>query len=188
MQIDNSYQIGNKMVDEHTRSHYGALICIQFYPKYVTLHQIEPSLRDAHIHITFFCHKLVAKYCLVQLFFEKRSFPPPLNTENNLGAHFPRPVVLWAQFSPKTIKFTFAWSYINHKSFIEIGSKLRTESRDVKHEHMHTTLRLCNQGLVMVSMFGGAYGDARMPNWTHRHRTSLPGSPQRVCVVTRGNQ
>ncbi len=24
-------------------------------------------------------------------------------------------------------------------------------------------------------MFGGAYGDARMPNWPHRHYTSLPG-------------
>ncbi len=24
-------------------------------------------------------------------------------------------------------------------------------------------------------MFGGAYGDARMPNWPHRHRTPLPG-------------
>ncbi len=37
------------------------------------------------------------------------------------------------------------------------------------------------------SMFGGAYGDARMPNWPHRHRTPLPGSPHRACVVTRGN-
>ncbi len=25
-----------------------------------------------------------------------------------------------------------------------------------------------------ISMFGGAYGDARMPNWPHRHRTPLP--------------
>ncbi len=25
------------------------------------------------------------------------------------------------------------------------------------------------------SMFGGAYGDARMPNWPHWHRTPLPG-------------
>ncbi len=24
-------------------------------------------------------------------------------------------------------------------------------------------------------MFGGAYGDARMPNWLHWHRTPLPG-------------
>ncbi len=24
-------------------------------------------------------------------------------------------------------------------------------------------------------MFGGAYGDARMPNWPHWHRTPLPG-------------
>ncbi len=24
-------------------------------------------------------------------------------------------------------------------------------------------------------MFGGAYGDARMPNWLHLHRTPLPG-------------
>ncbi len=29
----------------------------------------------------------------------------------------------------------------------------------------------CNHG----SMFGGAYGDARMSNWPHRHRTPLPG-------------
>ncbi len=27
----------------------------------------------------------------------------------------------------------------------------------------------------MWSMFGGAYGDAHMPNWPHRHRTLLPG-------------
>ncbi len=26
-----------------------------------------------------------------------------------------------------------------------------------------------------ISMFGGAYGDARMPNWPHWHRTLLPG-------------
>ncbi len=25
-----------------------------------------------------------------------------------------------------------------------------------------------------ISMFGGAYGDARMPNWPHWHRTPLP--------------
>ncbi len=25
------------------------------------------------------------------------------------------------------------------------------------------------------SIFGGAYGDARMPNWPHWHRTPLPG-------------
>ncbi len=25
-----------------------------------------------------------------------------------------------------------------------------------------------------ISMFCGAYGDARMPNWPHRHRTPLP--------------
>ncbi len=25
------------------------------------------------------------------------------------------------------------------------------------------------------SMFGGAYGDARMPNWPHWHHTPLPG-------------
>ncbi len=24
-------------------------------------------------------------------------------------------------------------------------------------------------------MFGGAYGEARMPNWPHWHRTPLPG-------------
>ncbi len=24
-------------------------------------------------------------------------------------------------------------------------------------------------------MFGGVYGDVRMPNWPHRHRTPLPG-------------
>ncbi len=24
-------------------------------------------------------------------------------------------------------------------------------------------------------MFGRVYGDARMPNWLHRHRTPLPG-------------
>ncbi len=24
-------------------------------------------------------------------------------------------------------------------------------------------------------MFGGVYGDARMPNWPHWHRTPLPG-------------
>ncbi len=24
-------------------------------------------------------------------------------------------------------------------------------------------------------MFGGVYGDARMPNWLHRHRTPFPG-------------
>ncbi len=28
---------------------------------------------------------------------------------------------------------------------------------------------------VYVSMFGGAYGDARVPNWPHWHRTPLPG-------------
>ncbi len=27
----------------------------------------------------------------------------------------------------------------------------------------------------LYSMFGGAYGDARMPNWPHWHRTPLPG-------------
>ncbi len=26
-----------------------------------------------------------------------------------------------------------------------------------------------------MSIFGGAYGDARMPNWPHWHRTPLPG-------------
>ncbi len=29
--------------------------------------------------------------------------------------------------------------------------------------------------LLRVLMFGGAYGDARMPNWPHRHHTPLPG-------------
>ncbi len=35
-------------------------------------------------------------------------------------------------------------------------------------------------------MFGGAYGDARMQNWPHWHRTPCPGSPQRACVETKG--
>ncbi len=29
--------------------------------------------------------------------------------------------------------------------------------------------------LNLVSMFGVAYGDARIPNWPHLHRTPLPG-------------
>ncbi len=28
---------------------------------------------------------------------------------------------------------------------------------------------------LAASMFGGAYGDARMPNWPHWHRTPFPG-------------
>ncbi len=32
------------------------------------------------------------------------------------------------------------------------------------HHRFHTIL-----------MFGGAYGNARMPNWPHRHQTPLPG-------------
>ncbi len=38
-----------------------------------------------------------------------------------------------------------------------------------------------------VSMFGGAYGDARMPNWPHWHRAPpCPGSPLRACFETKG--
>ncbi len=28
---------------------------------------------------------------------------------------------------------------------------------------------------LCLLMFSRAYGDARMPNWPHRHRTPLPG-------------
>ncbi len=29
------------------------------------------------------------------------------------------------------------------------------------------------------------YGDARMPNWPHRHRTPCPGLPYWACVAAR---
>ncbi len=37
-------------------------------------------------------------------------------------------------------------------------------------------------------MFGGAYGNARMPNWLHWHRTPCPGLPQWACIETKGER
>ncbi len=54
-------------------------------------------------------------------------------------------------------------TWIKSKKYVAFGHKLGKLVSNLK------------MNITKMSMFGGAYGDTRMPNWPHRHRTPLPG-------------
>ncbi len=103
-------------------------------------------------------------------------------------------ILLVSQFSGALRVFTVGvqtWMHLlslsqtcltEFKSELQVGHSNRAILTSSKNLRIHHAMCRCAISCTSkestqtngMPYFGGAYGDARMPNWPHRHRTPLP--------------